>query len=119
MNDLILLSTFIAAGFSLLYQLFGATRRGRDSHHHDERWRRSWTSRLILRAGTFALVTSAGVCAQPMDSFESTERARSAPVFTIYFENDTFAGTDEHYTSGVKLSWLSADLVDWGQSGWR
>jgi hypothetical protein len=40
-------------------------------------------------------------------------------VFTIYFENDTFGGTDEHYTNGVKLSWLSADLVDWGQVGWR
>jgi lipid A 3-O-deacylase len=48
-----------------------------------------------------------------------TDRARSAPVFTFYFENDTFTGTDQHYTSGVKFSWLSADLTDWGQTGWR
>jgi len=48
-----------------------------------------------------------------------TERARSAPVFTLYFENDVFSGTDQHYTNGLKLSWLSADLVDWGEPGWR
>jgi hypothetical protein len=49
----------------------------------------------------------------------STDRARTAPVFTIYFENDTFSGTDQYYTNGLKLSWLSADLAAWGQSGWR
>jgi lipid A 3-O-deacylase len=53
------------------------------------------------------------------ENAEPTARARSAPVFTMYFENDTFTGTDEHYTSGLKFSWLSADLVDWGQTGWR
>lgn len=47
------------------------------------------------------------------------ERARRAGVFTIYFENDYFTGTDKDYTNGAKLSWLSADLSDWGQSGWR
>lgn len=47
------------------------------------------------------------------------ERARNAPVFTVYFENDYFGGEDQHYTNGVKLSWVSADLSDWGQEGWR
>ena len=28
----------------------------------------------------------------------------------IYIENDLFAGTDRHYTSGMKLSWSSHDL---------
>jgi hypothetical protein len=37
----------------------------------------------------------------------------------VYFENDVVANTDQHYTNGVKLSWISADLVGWGQSGWR
>lgn len=46
-------------------------------------------------------------------------RARSAPVFSLYFENDYFGGTDRHYTNGVKFSWLSADLATWGQEGWR
>jgi hypothetical protein len=37
----------------------------------------------------------------------------------MYFENDAFTGTDQHYTNGLKFSWLSADLVTWGQTGWR
>lgn len=28
----------------------------------------------------------------------------------LYLENDLFAGTDQHYTSGFKLSWTSHDL---------
>lgn len=48
-----------------------------------------------------------------------TERARQAPVFTAYFENDSITGTDQHYTNGLKLSWLSPDLGAWGQRGWR
>jgi len=47
------------------------------------------------------------------------QRARNAPVFTFYFENDYFGGTDEHYTNGVKWSWVGPDLTDWGQKGWR
>jgi len=34
----------------------------------------------------------------------------------LYFENDLFAGTDEHYTSGVKLSWSSPDLARWSDT---
>lgn len=40
-------------------------------------------------------------------------------MITVYFENDVFTGTDQHYTNGLKFSWLSADLADWGQKGWR
>ena len=75
--------------------------------------------RKIARALLCALATSAGLLAQPIDLVAPTARARSAPVFTIYMENDVFTGTDQHYTNGLKFSWLSADLVDWGQTGWR
>ncbi len=47
------------------------------------------------------------------------ERARQTGVFTAYFENDKFGDTDQNYTNGAKLSWLTSDLTDWGQSGWR
>lgn len=47
------------------------------------------------------------------------ERARNAPVFTLYFENDYFGGQDQHYTNGMKLSWVTGDLSEWGQEGWR
>ena len=48
-----------------------------------------------------------------------TQRARDAGVFTLYYENDFFGGQDRHYTNGFKFSWLSGDLSDWGQTGWR
>jgi hypothetical protein len=28
----------------------------------------------------------------------------------IYFENDIFADTDEHYTNAVKLTWLTKNM---------
>ena len=34
-------------------------------------------------------------------------------VFNLYYENDLFAGTDNNYTSGAKLSWVSANLADY------
>lgn len=46
-------------------------------------------------------------------------------TFTFRFENDLFAGTDQDYTNGIKLSWISPDLTsfrdseklpDWGKA---
>ena len=40
-------------------------------------------------------------------------------TFSIYMENDLFAGADRQYTSGVKFGWSSADLAsysDWPYS---
>jgi hypothetical protein len=34
-------------------------------------------------------------------------------VYNLYFENDLFTGTDNNYTNGVKLSWISANLEDY------
>ncbi|MFT3781951.1 MAG: lipid A deacylase LpxR family protein [Nibricoccus sp.] len=67
-----------------------------------------------LCVATLAIWTLCGARAE-----ESSTRARTAPVMTLYFENDVFSGTDQHYTNGVKLSWLSADLTSWAQEGWR
>ncbi len=38
------------------------------------------------------------------------EAPTTAGTLGIYVENDSFAGTDRYYTSGVKLSWTSPDL---------
>jgi lipid A 3-O-deacylase len=43
------------------------------------------------------------------------KRARQAAVFTAYFENDILGNTDQHYTAGTKLSWLSSDYSQWRQ----
>ena len=32
-------------------------------------------------------------------------------TFSAYFENDLFARTDQHYTNGLKLAWVSPDLT--------
>ncbi len=34
-------------------------------------------------------------------------------VYNFYYENDLFAGTDNNYTNGIKLSWVSANLQDY------
>ncbi len=36
-------------------------------------------------------------------------------TFNLYFENDLFAETDQNYTNGVRLSWVSPDLSDFLQ----
>lgn len=37
-------------------------------------------------------------------------------TFSMYLENDLFAGTDRQYTSGVKLAWSSRDLENYSDS---
>lgn len=39
---------------------------------------------------------------------------RESWTFTLRFENDLFAGTDQQYTNGIKLSWISPEF-DWFQ----
>lgn len=57
--------------------------------------------------------------APPPEAPAPVERARSAGVFTLYYENDFFGNQDRHYTNGFKFSWLSGDLTTWDQEGWR
>jgi lipid A 3-O-deacylase len=44
---------------------------------------------------------------------KETSRAREASIFSAYFENDTLARTDRHYTAGTKLAWVSSDYSKW------
>jgi lipid A 3-O-deacylase len=37
-------------------------------------------------------------------------------TFSFYFENDLFADTDQNYTNGVKLTWISPDLTRYAES---
>jgi hypothetical protein len=45
------------------------------------------------------------------------EAAENSRTFSFYFENDLFADTDQGYTNGVKLSWISHDLTGYAESG--
>jgi hypothetical protein len=75
--------------------------------------------RSFLRCGLAAWTLLAADGLGRPSPVAATDRARAAPVFTAYFENDIVTGTDRHYTNGLKLSWLSADLVEWARPGWR
>jgi len=46
----------------------------------------------------------------------SLEGAEKGGTFSIYFENDLFAHTDQYYTNGTKISWVSPDLTDYAKS---
>jgi hypothetical protein len=70
---------------------------------------------LLVLAGVSPVLRAASAPAAEI----TDARAKTAPVFTLYFENDFFGGTDRHYTNGAKLSWISGDLTGWGQDGWR
>ena len=48
-----------------------------------------------------------------------TRKARQTPVLIAYLENDFFGGTDENYTNGFKLAWISPDLTPTSQQGPR
>ena len=78
------------------------------------------TTKPIHLALLFAFLTIDTFAVEPPPAIDPpTEKARAAGVFTLYFENDYFGGEDQHYTNGVKLSWMSSDLTTWGQEGWR
>jgi len=65
----------------------------------------------------FLLFVSLARAADPASEVPPMTRARQAAVFTLYFENDYFGGTDRHYTNGTKFSWLSADYSSWRERG--
>ena len=48
---------------------------------------------------------------------ESAEAEEKLGTFSLYFENDLFADTDQGYTNGIKLSWISPDLTGYAESG--
>jgi len=61
---------------------------------------------LALACTTLVLLATAlpGRCAEPNES------ASTPATLIVIEENDYFAGTDEHYTNGTKLMWVSGDL---------
>jgi len=42
---------------------------------------------------------------------QAQERYDNSWTFSVHFENDLFADTDQNYTNGIKLSWVSPDLT--------
>jgi lipid A 3-O-deacylase len=51
------------------------------------------------------------ILAIPFAAVAEEKNASDSNTFSFYLENDVFAGTDRHYTSGVRLTWISPDLT--------
>ncbi|MDP3427990.1 MAG: lipid A deacylase LpxR family protein [Humidesulfovibrio sp.] len=70
-----------------------------------------------LSLACLALLTLAqtrpALAAQPEDTPGASAKAASTLILTE--ENDYFAGTDEQYTNGFKLIWISADLKKYAE----
>ena len=51
------------------------------------------------------------------DSTDKTDDSnRPAWTVNLYVENDLFSETDQDYTSGIRMSWVSPDLADYIES---
>lgn len=71
---------------------------------------RMWRSKAIWNfIGVLFLFQASPAMAQP-------EKASHYSTVSLYLENDFFAGTDQGYTSGVKLAWISPDLSEYREN---
>ncbi|HWR04027.1 MAG TPA: lipid A deacylase LpxR family protein [Humidesulfovibrio sp.] len=68
--------------------------------------------RVLLAFATALLLV---LPARPGHAAESKQPANTASTLIITEENDYFAGTDNHYTNGIKLSWVSGDLKKYAE----
>lgn len=53
--------------------------------------------------------------AMPSNAAEPKALPSASSTLILTEENDFFAGTDEHYTNGIKLSWVSGDLKKYAE----
>lgn len=49
----------------------------------------------------------------PFPSMAQTDNPGDFNTVSFYLENDVFASQDRHYTSGLRLTWISRDLRDY------
>jgi hypothetical protein len=69
-----------------------------------------WPALLVIALGTVSTVRSAPVSGNPPSPNVDSDQLHIGSI-SIYSENDKyFAGTDQHYTNGFKLSFLTTDL---------
>ena len=62
-----------------------------------------------MKLKTFIFITLMGSLS--LMALAQAENGKKSGTFSFYLENDLFAGTDRYYTSGVKLTWISPDLM--------
>lgn len=65
-------------------------------------------SRMSCRRLSAGLLLGLALAAPAL--FAANESPSEASTFTFIFENDLFGDTDDQYTSGLQIGWLSPDL---------
>lgn len=77
----------------------------------------SYSCLIRIAACSLLFVYSSSVLADDEPACTSKPGVRALKhypdVYNLYYENDMFAGTDNNYTNGIKLSWISANLEDY------
>lgn len=63
----------------------------------------------------FATALLLALPVRPGHGAEPQQPASTASTLILTAENDYFAGTDNHYTNGLKLSWVSGDLKKYAE----
>ncbi len=73
-----------------------------------------------MRTALFAVLCCLAAClvAEPAWATANATMANGKTpaqyrTFIAYFENDLFAGTDQHYTNAVKFTWLTKDVTEY------
>ena len=69
--------------------------------------------KCIFVSGVIVLGIVCGVSAAEDD--QNVSRSDGG-VFSLYFENDLFADTDQQYTNGTKIGWVSPDLKEFAHT---
>lgn len=70
---------------------------------------------LCLAAAPARAEDSAASSPAPSSVEIASGRPRTAATLILTEENDFFAGTDEHYTNGAKITWVSGDLMRYAE----
>lgn len=65
---------------------------------------------MACRSNITALLSSGLILTLLGAKVTSEDQRKNGGTFSLYIENDSIAGTDRNYTSGVKFGWSSADL---------
>ncbi len=73
-------------------------------------YHRSFLASLRGRAARTALAVLACLFCYPAVARENPD---DLSTLNLYFENDLFSESDQNYTNGIRLSWVSPDLGDY------
>ena len=70
--------------------------------------------KALKHAAILAVVTGLTLLSCTFSAAQ-TDPAEKHQTLFLYFENDIFNGTDQHYTNALRLTWVSQDLTEYDE----